>query len=683
MRRPAAIHNLSRNEREFSPHFVMVLDTETRPAMDGTDEVHALTCWDLSADYRHGRAPHRPRTTWAAGTTRVELVDVVEASVKTDTPAWLYIHNLSFDLTVTRLPLELMARGWVMGANNLASDAPWCHLSRGRRTLRLVDSYSLFQTSVAKIGRALDIAKPQLPDWDHSLTAWHERCRADVAIVRAAVLELMDWWDAQQAGNWSDTGPRTGWNMMRHQCVPARGERMPIPRGPGQEFWLQHGDGHVVIDPDQTVRRFERATLYGGRRDTWALGQRPKGDYVEMDMTHAHLSVAQHLRLPCRRGTPFDDLPTDHPWLDSDNMGLVADVLLDTRDDRYPLRTPTGIIHPTGRFWTRLAGPEIIAARQAGHLAAIGPGHWYRLSYHMQPWADRIAAILDDDAATYPPATVLAAKAWSRTVPGTWAKRTSYTRHTWQVPSFTWSAEMTHDLYTKAPGAIVQLGHTMMILDRDLEADDSFPAVLAYIQAHVRVALHRALDIAGRHRVVSCSTDSVLLDARAPVEDDGATQLTWAHPGAALTRARILADLLDSVTGWTTWHTKTQSHHLRVYSAQHLILDGARRLSGIPADADETDPGVFAWTTWPKMATQMRLDNHHGYVRQRRTADLNTMVVPRWAYGCGHTAAPEIHRDIDAVTYVYQPADICPACHHAALSTRQHPFLERASRPRL
>jgi len=357
MPRPTRIHNLGPNSREDSPHQVIVIDTETSATEYEGDEYHRMHTWCGATVRRHNNSPSRPREEHADGMSAPEIAVWIDSQVKATPPAWCYAHNLSFDLATTRLPVHLAELGWSVTSHNLASNAPWAILRKGTRTLRLVDSGSILPAPLAAIAARMGMLKPPLPTTDDPHEMWVARCRADVEITMAALIQVMDWWDKHSLGHWSITGPRTGYNAMRHLCVARPGhDPIPLQTGNGKGF-MQHGDGHVVIDPDPDARAFERATLYQGRREAFRVGRLPRGMYTELDMRRAHLTVARTHRLPCRRGVAFDALDIDTPYLENANVSIIARVRINTDDPRYPVRTRFGIIHPVGSFRTVLAGP--------------------------------------------------------------------------------------------------------------------------------------------------------------------------------------------------------------------------------------------------------------------------------------------------------------------------------------
>lgn len=677
MPRRANIHNLSGNAKEDSPHELIVIDTETVPLIDGDEEIHRLRVWCAKLVRRHDRNPSRPRTVRARGTTVEQLLNWLDSQIKTDPPVWVYTHNLSFDLGVTRLPLALMHRGWTLGQHNLASEAPWANLRRGGRSLKLCDSHSVFPYSAEHIGNLVGIDKPALPQWEDSDDAWYQRCDADVDIIMQALLQAMDWWDENKLGHWSTTGPRTGWNAMRHRCVRGKGQPQIDYRGPGEGMWIQHGDGHVVINPDPDARAFERDALYQGRREVWRTGELPPGAYAELDFRHAYLSVASELRLPCRRGLVFESLPVDTPYLDHDNVGIIADVVVSARVPRYPYRARFGILYPTGTFRTTMAGPEIAEARSRGELVSIGKGYFYRLSYHMQPWALWLQGILDGDTEAAPPGAKLMVKAHSRTVFGKWAARTSHVIAEGTTPVTGWLAEHAIDTQTGGPATILHMAGQWSLIRRDLEADDSFPAVLAWVQSHVRLGLNAILDQLPDRSIVSCSTDSALVNLLELYDWDTAQRQ---HFDTGRVIGRMAGGLCAALRPFIfpfELAVKGLYTQVAVLSPQHLKLDGALRLAGVNKDATEVRPGVYEFRTWPALGRQIALDEPRGFVRERRRVDLGGLTVNRWAAVDGCTAPPGARLDQDSQTVLLGPPVGGCAAHGAPWAERQWPSLPR------
>jgi hypothetical protein len=671
----ARIHNLSGNAAEDSPHEVMVFDTETVTRAQGADELLTLRCWSAMIRRRHGRDLSRPRMETASGTGVAGVAQYIDKVVRTSPCLWVYAHNLSFDLATTQLPLHLIDLGWTITQHNLASDAPWAMLRKGGRSLRLVDSHSVLPLPLATIGAMTGIDKPALPGEHDPIEVWQQRCDADVQITMDALISCMDWWDEHQLGHWSITGAQTGWNCYRHLCVTRRGQAPVVPRGPQSGVYTMTGDGHVVIDPDPDARAFERSTLYQGRRDAWKAGLQPAGDYAELDMVRAHLSVACELPLPCRRGNPFENLPVDSPYLDRPLIGIIARVTLRVRDPRYPWRLGTRIIHPAGLVTTTLAGPEIKAARERGELVAIGAGWLYRLSYHMQPWALWVEQLLTGHGAPLPAAVRIMVKNWSRAVFGKWAGRTSHQVLAGTCAEQGWRAEHGRDAATGAPATILHMRGTMSITIRDLECDDSFPAVLSYIQSYVRVALSDAIETVGGGRMVACSTDSVTVRTDGNRPGDTPAWSGISGDLQAQGRAEEVCRRLGE-RGWPfRWSVKGRGRVLDVLSPQHVSMDGVRKYSGVPAGAKKVGPKSYTFHTWPKLGRQMQLGHGAGFVREARTITYSAPLIPRYVAADGCTAAPAVYLNPDDTHTVTAPAPGGCAHHGSPWIDEQYPGL--------
>lgn len=676
--RAAKIHKLSGNAAEDSPHEVMVIDTETRSHGEGTSEVHTLRVWDAAIMRRHGRNPSRPRIEYGAGSTAEQLADWVEARVKSDPTVWVYTHNLSFDLSVTRLPLVLVDRGWQITQHNLAADSPWARLVKASKAIRLCDSASILPYGLGHIGEHLGVGKLNLPQDGDDDQVWHARCRRDVEITMQALSQAMDWWDTQALGHWSATGPRTGWNMYRHLSIPRKDQHVVEQRGPGTDSWITHGHGYPVIDPDPDARVFERSALYQGRREAWRLGDLPEGTYAELDFRHAYLSVAMNQPLPCRRGLAFDSLETSSRYVDDPHLSIIANVTVRTPVPRYPLRGKAGITYPVGTFSTVLCGPEIAEARNRGELVSIGRGYYYRLSWHMQPWADRVAAVIDDDAGSVPPAAVLMCKAWSRTVFGVWAARRSNVIIEGTSPESGWHAEHGVDTQTGAKCTVLNMAGRWQYILRDQESDDSFPAVLAWVQSHVRVALGAVIDAVPDWRMVSCSTDAVLVEVAPLAADAQHPRGREAGRASGYAQAKALAAQYCAFVPGLELRCKQIYSNVRVLTAQHLKLDDVLRMAGVSKDAEELAPDQFVFYTWPKLGRQLQLDQARGYVRQHREVDLREVRVNRWAAQDGCTAPPQATVDCEGRTVLLGPPGGGCARHGAPWRTLQWPDLARA-----
>lgn len=629
---PPQIHRLRANAREGSPHRLLIIDSEADVSREPGRELQTLKLWAARLVNRHGHEGRAPRVEDFWGFTTDELANVIERCTRKQDTLWVVAHNLSYDLALTRVLLRLLERDWRLTRHNLASDAPWALLKRGTVRCRLVDSWGWLPESLASLAGRLGTAKLDLPEFGGPVDEWLARCRRDVALTALAFERLLDEWDRRRLGWFSLTGPGSAWNAMLHR----------------------QGDAGTVIDPDPEARAFERQAVVAGRREVWRVGSLPAGPYWLLDFELAHLTVCANMMLPSRRGAPFVALPLDDWRLTYPIHSIVANCRVRTATPRYPLHWRGAVLHPTGEFETTLAGPEIVEARDRGELVAINRGYSYRLGHTMQPWAQWALRTL---AAQPDPMLTVFLKMASRTVPGRWGMQISREAESGRSWRDGWALEPAAFGWPPQRGAVLHLNGEWTALIRDQEADDAFPAVLAHVQAWVRVMLNRAID-ALAPAVLQCNTDSLILPA--------------------LAMLRPFADV-NALTAPLSLRLKDSFDDVEIRSPQHLVLDGNRQFAGIPRSAAVIAPGVFQFWTWPKFAGQLQRGDHRGYVRELRAVALGDVPVTRWAFQDGCCEPPEARWSPETGNAVLGPNPFGCTAHNAPQRLVQHRALTRTT----
>jgi hypothetical protein len=628
----AKVHYLKPGKATWTPAHVYFLDTETLPVMDGTTEVHALRLWCAKIVDRRGAPDVNRAARWTAGRTAAGLAMSVDNASRHRESLWLYAHNLAFDLATTQLPLRLIELGWEVGDFALSGDNPWLRLSNGKRSLVLADSHAWLPASIADIGRMLGLRKPRLPAWEANEATWRRRCRADVAILADAMCGLMNWHEREGRGWWSVTGTATAWNHMRARI----------------------GEKTVVIDPDPKAQAGDRAALYSGRRGCNRVGVFRGRRYLELDLVAAYPTAARVTAAPVRRGRTFDRLDLGSPLLRSPSFGVIAQCRVTTSVPRYPLRVGDAIVYPAGEFDTVLAGPEITDAAARGELRHIGAGQAHQLGLVMDTWAAWVTRLSHENGAETPPIVRLWAKMAGRTVIGRWAAHTWTRTELGTAPGLGWNYEPGIDAVTGLPGGNVDLAGRRWWVQQAEGADNAYPAVTAWIESAVRVAIGRVIDAIGPGAILIVNTDGLVVAETmlgVPAAH-GAVEAPAGLTGAA--RTRWVLERVSGLVAPLSLAVKRSATNVTVLGPQHVIFGAQRKLAGIPSGADETTPGEFSFHAWPGLTWQMQEGDGRGYHRPRvvRTVDGpypagwvldDGTVWPPWAYigrdNCTHLAS--------------------------------------------
>lgn len=643
-------HYLKPVGRTHTPAAVICLDSETRHHYRGRDEIHTLRCWSASLTRRRDR--RRPgEVSWAAGTTVQKSADTIDAWASSVESVWLYAHNVTFDMVTTDLPAQLAARGWVISSRfGLSGGSMWCVLHKGRResvrsdrcsrngqpemrvkwahTLTIADSASIFPWPLAELAPMTGVEKPPLPADGDSPWVWAYRCYSDVRILAGLILPLMDWWDANDMGPWSVTGAGLGWQTYR-QTLTLR---------------------QMVIDHDPGVLAWERQAVYGGRRDVFRVGELTPGRYGEIDYQGAYPTIAANCLLPAKLACPVTD---DHRRLAMRGkvpIGMLAEVTITTDVGRWPVRTKSGVFYPAGTFRTILAAPDIQAAADAGALAAVHDGYLYTMTGHLRPWARRVLDWAKGTDDSVPGPVRVAAKLWSRAVIGKFAQRGWRTIAWVGPPGDGWCVEDTSDLYTGQRGVITGLAGVYYLSWADQVGEHERPALLAFVEAHVRARLGALIAGPFGTAVIQCDTDGLMVSHTMLRQLAAKCGRTW-HKGKErpLGTEHVLS-MWNEASWPLVMRDKTQFRRAVVYGPQHVELDGRARFAGVPKGAWPTGEGKWAARLWPGLLWQSQHGPPGGFARPVQGYLVVGPYAAGWVLDDGTVRAAEVSLDEGGTT---------------------------------
>ena len=652
MHGPGQAHYLRPAGATSTPAAVIVLDSETRQHREGADEVHTLRCWAADVAWRRDRK-RTGTVEEAQGTDQAGAADQIDAWASSAKSCWLYAHNVAFDLIVTNLAAELVARGWELSSRfGLGTTAMWCVLHKGRRdrvrsdrlakdgtaaaktdwchTLTIADSASIWPLPLAELAAHTGTDKPPLPAEGDSPELWAARCRADVVILQKLVLALMDWWDRTDQGKWSVTGAALGWQTYRRTLDPRQ----------------------VVIDHDPALIEWERQAVYGGRRDVFRVGNLPPGKYGELDYEAAYPTIAANCPLPAKvacRLTP------DHcaAALRGQHLKwMIAEVTVTTAVPRWPVRALGRVFYPVGTFRTTLAGPDLEAAWEAGALEAVHGGYLYVMTRHLAPWARRCLGWVKDKDGAVPGPVKAAAKLWSRAVIGKFGQK-GWRTDPWQgPPDDAWSVEQISDGYTHARGVVTGLGGRYYLSWADQRGDHERPAVLAFVESHVRVRLGALIAGDYGEAIVQCDTDGAMVSHTRLRQLAAAQGLRW-RKGRRVPYStdHVIAQWCEA--SWPlTIRDKLLFTRVEVIGPQHVILDGTPRMAGVPRGAWPVGDGKWAARLWPGMVWQTAHGPPDAYVRPVQPYLVVGPYAAGWVLADGAVRPAEAAVDAGGSTYL-------------------------------
>lgn len=628
MKQQAPVHYLRPNDTVWTPPSVICLDTETTQHLEGDDEVHVMRLW--CANFRDRRPPRgqAARDEWDEGISAEDLAHRIHAWTRNRRTIWAYAHNLHFDLSTSDLIGQLRALGYRVTDFAVDGGSPFVRMERGDVNLTICDSFSWLPVALNDIGIAVGIDKPPLPQESDGIGEWLHRCRVDTDILATAMHTLMDWWDRNELGRWTITGGAAGWNVMRH-IAPTR---------------------RILIDPDPERQAADRLAIYGGKRGAWRTGHLPQGRYAELDLEKAYTVACANMPLPCERMAPFPELPVDHVWVTGERHGIIAEVTVETDVPRWPVRIDGRVWYPVGRFTTTLAGPDIKEAHRLGCLRAIGKGFVHKMGMALMPWARWCLAMIAPGNADTPEVARITGRHWGRSTVGKWAQRGFDRVQLGPAPTHGWDFTEGWNHNQGVRASVVDFGGYRWQVTASGAADNAYPAILAFVEAYVRVALNRAIETFGNGAMVTCDTDGMIVDIRKLRRADGKKYTAKGNRGLANTAPDDAIAAVNKRIAPFVLREKRAYSDVVVIGPQHMVLDGRRRFAGVPAGAVEDADGRLAAQLWPKLGWQMAHGRPGAFVRPRARYHITGTYAPGWVLLDGSVRPVEAHIRTDGAT---------------------------------
>ncbi len=572
-------HYLKPTKGGTTPGTVVFLSAHTAGG-HGQSRVGATgVVWDAVCHYRRHRR-HAGEIVEQAGTGGPELAAQLDAWACTAEAAWCYTYDTVAMLNTTHLAEELTELGWELSRQfGTSARAMWVVLHKGKRVKARTDRVGPDGQPASRI------------TWSHTLTIVDgqalnvipesavQAAKSDPRALARPVLELMNWWDREGLGRWSVTGAALGWTSYRATLSPKQ----------------------VVIDHDPDIIAYERRAVYGGRRDVSVVGTPGAPQYAEMDFEGAYPTIAAECPLPCAYGGKIEPDRLDPRALHNPSVGIIADVTVMTGEARWPCRIDGKVFYPVGTFRTTLAGPDLAEAWDKGVVIEVHEVHWYRMSRHMGSWGAWVKGLIGGPIEVVSDPVRRAAKHWSRAVIGKFAQRGWSTKAWVGPPCDGWVIEETPILGKTHRVVTVGLDGVYYLSEADQRGDHERPAVLAFVEAHVRTRLSGLIDGPWRHAVVQWDTDGLIVSLprlHALAVDQGFTRSQF---------GREVADVDRLVDHWCdlSWplviRQKTVMDRIVLYGPQHVVSDALVKLAGVPRGAVLVRPGVYRADVRPRL----------------------------------------------------------------------------------
>lgn len=593
-------HWLRPNDGTRVPHNLVFVDTEaTRWDADttGTGEIHTLQFGFATHVRLDGRKVQNEESI-----TFYNAKQFWEWLTRWANPKyslWIMGHNLAYDLTLLGfwelldsqyLDLRWADRGQPGNVPDQAGDGfkgfmcladpPFIVVAKcANQTYRFVDTRNYWPGPLAELGESVGLPKLPMPGDAAETDEWEEYCKRDVQIIRTAVTELILQWREKDLGNFRFSAAGLAWHAYRHkfmerhsilidECEDAiKLARAALAGGECRCFFIGHVVPEAEVDP------------YFATSETRKRGAVTAGPVHCLDASSFYASCMEDNYFPRRLVAYRQKGHTDDVQAWRRYLCIVARVKVQTRRHTYPTTHDEERYWAQGRFWTTLAGPELLRAVDAGEICGWGPIAAYErgklfTKFVQFFWKERLAAWHRRDKSG-----MAIAKMLLNALPGKFAQQTERwedSGETVYVPRWGVFPIVTDGVPAKLLRRVVA-GY-VQLEQVPGETQDSFPAITAYVNSYARVRLAELRAIAGSGNVFYQDTDSLHVSP------------------AGMQNLDLAGELGDGFLG--KLRLVTTAERVVYRGVKDYTWDGEHVVAGLKGKSVEEVPGTFKTELW-------------------------------------------------------------------------------------
>jgi hypothetical protein len=354
-----------------------------------------------------------------------------------------------------------------------------------------VDLLNWFDSTIDDIATASQKKLATMPLYSKRSPEWLGYCSSYANFILGTFTDLMEWNRTNNLGMFRYTIAAQAMAAYRHRFMPRE----------------------IFLHDNYSAKKFERTAYYGGRTECFYVG--PINEQVyQYDVTAFYPHLMRSVPVPYKlvRYEPareWSEPPVDLDWANS-----IADVLVRSRNNLYPVKRGGYCVFPIGAFRTTLAGSELRRARQYGDVLAVGSYATYETDILFADFVETFWALRCEYAADGKHLYEMLAKKISNSLYGKWSQQSEeWERRPSMIAPQPWASWIGFGCGGTEKRIFRSFGYHVQELVGRGELSKSFTAISAFITAAGRGFMNRLRGIAGQENCLYQCTDSLIVNA--------------------------------------------------------------------------------------------------------------------------------------------------------------------------
>lgn len=515
-----------------------------RQERDHCNRVHTATgtepasCWEWL--FRE-LSPYRPLWVWTHDAPRVLLAlqffrQWKHGNLSLWEPAWRFAERSAQASKAKR------RHGLIADSDPPTIVHAW---HKSGRQIVIVDTLNWYRESLEVAAQAAGSVTLSMPTSATSAAVWHLYARTQCEAIAAVGRSIYAMVREKDLGCMKYTLPGQAMQHYRHSFMSRK----------------------IVLHDEPTVKLLERAAYVGGRIDPFYVGEviaasdiralpptgrkkkpysRPIGPVYHLDVSNLYPHCMRAHEFPRRLLAYHPTGLPEREWTDARLRCSIAQVLLDSPDEVWPVRGADETLYVKGKIKTTLAGPELVYAKMLGCLHTIEAIATYELA---DLFSSFVAYWWEERQKPRPPERAVEAqiaKDFLLSFYGKWGEKL----HCWQTvtdeqPRQPWGVYFDRDPKTGEYRMCRALIDTLQVRQEPGEAPNAFPAIAAFVTSHARRQMQELRKVAGLRDCYYQGTDSLF------VSPQGLCRLQAAGHVKAATLGKLrIVERLNAFTSW-------------------------------------------------------------------------------------------------------------------------------------
>lgn len=590
MKREIHAHRIKGNARSNIPRLRLYLDIETsRPDKGEAGLMHFRLACTIFENYqpKHKTIREEKKHFWSLPELGLYILNKTQKKMRLN----IYTHNAEFDLWASGLLPVLTQDKWQLKFFYAKGMIFILCCKKDGASIWFISSTNYYPMKLAKLGQIFNLPKLDtnvFTEDDNELLTY---CRRDTEIVQCIMHSWFNFIKEGRYGGYALTIPSQAFKAFRHR------------------FYEYPVYPHL----EQDIKNMERRSYFGGRTENFYKGEFKDGPFVKLDFNSNYPFVMKNNAFPTQLLDPFGSIECRHLCELLDVNLAIADVVLNTDENVYPVRVGKKVVFPVGLFKCTLCSEGLEYALKKGHIVKIIKGAIYEGRFIFRKYVDHFYPLRLQAKAEGNKIRDIQLKLMHNSLYGKFGENHIRYDH---KPEYT-GQDCYRRIVTVAgegqTGVETKLLNLIQTPSGKEDTNHTFYAICAHVTEYARFLLWKIFLKLGLDKVYYCDTDSIITKEKyLPLIDDF---------------------LDDHKLGGLKNEGTSESIILEAPKWYNFADEWVRK--GLPKNAVRKDDNTWEYYTFEKSAGMLKKGLSEGIIRKSVQKTFELSVTKGKLTACG------------------------------------------------